>query len=594
MGRSLFLVCLFLAATAGLRSQGAPLPVNEEGYDLVRRLYLRYGFTGFTPPAADLELRPAGRGDLVRLVKTYRNRYGSGFSRVDDYRVSRFLADNNEWLSLPPLGEDTDADRAPFWIGEDFPLASERLVDYPTSRNPLFGTFYTTPSFLLEYNRDDFYLRLNPLFEGKYGRLAGDSQDYLLNRRGLRLRAGLDDRLFLHFEMMLSQFGPPNYVRNYFREVGSLPGAGLVKDDLTFDFAGIERGLDYLNGAGYLSVDITRHVGARLGYGQHFIGSGERSVLLSDFSNNYPYLELNWRIWKFHYRNIFAELTAGPQDVTNTGLTLPKKYMAAHYLSILIGRRLNLGLFEAVIFSRDEGFELAYLNPIVLYRTVEGSVGSPDNVLIGLTAAYQLPFRTEVYGQFMLDEFVFNELFVEQRGWWANKWAYQAGIRHVDALGIGQLDLVAERNSARPFMYSHGGPSSYTHFALPLAHPLGANFTENLAGFDYRPLPRLHLSGRLFLIEQGEGRIDSVAVGENPEQSSSERENNFGNSIGQGVNYTTTLYQFTAGYELRPNLWIEGTYLGRAKDSELDDRDQQTTLVRAGIHWNIAPRRDWY
>ncbi len=557
-------------------------------------MQLRYGYTGFTPPAADLDLRPASRGDLVRLVQTYADRYGSSFSRVDNYRVNRFLADNNEWLSLPPLGQDSDPDRAPFWIGEDFAVASERLADYPTSRRPLFNTFYTTPSFLLEVNRDDFYFRLNPLFEGKYGKLQDDGQDYLLNRRGLRLRAGFDDRIFLHFEILANQFGGPNYVRDYFRRVGSLPAAGLVKDDLTFDFAGIERGLDFLNGAGYISADITRHVGARLGYGQHFIGAGERSMLLSDFSNNYPYLELNWRIWKFHYRNIFAELTAGPQGVPNTGATLPKKYMAAHYLSILIGKRLSLGLFEAVIFSREEGFELAYLNPIVLYRTVEGSVGSPDNVLIGLTAAYELPFRTEVYGQLMLDEFVYRELFVEQRGWWANKWAYQLGVRHVDAFGIDQLDLVAERNVARPYMYSHGGPSSYTHFAMPLAHPLGANFTENLAGFDYRPLPRLHLNGRLFLIEQGESLIDSVSVGENPEQTSDDRDGNFGHSIGQGATYSNTLIQLTAGYELRPNLWLEGSYLTRSKDSDTDSRDLETTLLSLGIRWNVAARRDWY
>ena len=78
------------------------------------------------------------------------------------------------------------------------------------------------------------------------------------------------------------------------------------------------------------------------------------------------------------------------------------------------------------------------------------------------------------------------------------------------------MDLVAERNVARPFIYSHDNLSSYTHFAMPLAHPLGANFKENLVGFDYRPLPRLHLHGRAYLIEQGQGR-DSTVVGEKPQ-----------------------------------------------------------------------------
>ena len=92
------------------------------------------------------------------------------------------------------------------------------------------------------------------------------------------------------------------------------------------------------------------------------------------------------------------------------------KFMAAHHLSINIGKRLSVGLFEAVVLNRDDGFELGYLNPVILYRTVEGNVGSPDNVLIGLTSSYHLPFRTEVYGQFILDEFVYDELFVKKRG----------------------------------------------------------------------------------------------------------------------------------------------------------------------------------
>jgi len=277
------------------------------------------------------------------LAKTYQAIHGESFSKTDKYRLQRFFDDNNEWLALEPFASTEDPDRAAFWNGDDFALKS---LDNPLHRTqkPIFNLFYPTPAHLLEVNRPDFYLRFNPILDFRYGKQQNDAEDYFFNRRGLRLRAGIDDRIFLNFEILETQVGLPDFVRQFRDRFRSVPGAGFIKR-YSLDIANVSQGTDYLNGQGYLSADITKHVGARLGYGRHFIGDGERSLLLSDFSNNYPYLELNWRIWKFHYRNIFAELTAGSAGGPDN--LLPKKYLASHYLSINLGRRLTFGLFES-------------------------------------------------------------------------------------------------------------------------------------------------------------------------------------------------------------------------------------------------------
>lgn len=585
-----FFFCLVLTYSFFLAAQGSPLPLGDDGYDLMRRLTVRYGYEGFQQPATDLSLRPTGRAGLVRLAKTYQARYGDAMSKTDNYRLQRFLDDNNEWLSLEPFGAEEDGDRAPFFLGDDFALASESAKGHQKSNRKIFNLFYPTPAHFLEVNRPDFYLRLNPIVDLRYGKQQDDAEDYFFNRRGIALRAGVDDRIFLHFDIHETQAGLPDFVRQFQQRFSALPGAGFLKD-YTIEALNVARGVDYLNGSGYVSADITKHVGARIGYGRHFIGDGERSLLLSDFSNNYPFLELNWRIWKFHYRNLFAELTSGPGSrPIPGGLPFRKKYLASHHLSINIGQRLTVGLFEAVVLSRDEGFDLAYLNPIILYRTIEQSVGSPDNAFVGLTARYRTKFRTEFYGQFILDEFKFDELFLERRGWWANKWAYQIGARYVDAFGIDQLDIVAERNVARPYIFTHREQSNYSHFAMPLAHPLGANFTENLLGIDYRPLPRFNVRARLFLIEQGEEDDDPTDgnIGENINLPHTNRAMEFGNDIGQGTRYTNTMLTLRVGYELKPNLWLEGELLRRSKDSELDARDLETMIINFGVRWNVA------
>jgi hypothetical protein len=100
-------------------------------------------------------------------------------------------------------------------------------------------------------------------------------------------------------------------------------------------------------------------------------------------------LKLNWKIWKFHIENIFSELSANSPNGSGQGSQLiDKKYSATHYLSINIKPNLTFGLFETVVFSRPNHFEFQYLNPIILYRTVEGALGSPDNELLGFDAKW--------------------------------------------------------------------------------------------------------------------------------------------------------------------------------------------------------------
>ena len=101
----------------------------------------------------------------------------------------------------------------------------------------------------------------------------------------------------------------------------------------------------------------------------------------------------------------------------------------------------------------------------------------------------------------------------------------------------------------------------------------------------------MHLDGRVYLIEQGEGD-GGPAVGEDPGQSSDERDDNFGHDIAQGVRYSNTILQLRAGYELRPNLWLEAEYFSRGKDSDQDNRDLETTLLNVGVRWNVTRRRE--
>ena len=117
----------------------------------------------------------------------------------------------------------------------------------------------------------------------------------------------------------------------------------------------------------------------------------------------------------------------------------------------------------------NTGFDINYLNPIILLRPVEFSLNSPDNILLGLNVRYDLFPSSYIYSQIILDEFSLTEL-RKDKGFWANKYGYQLGYKKFSLFGVDNLLLQTEYNSVRPYTYSHHNPlQNYAHYNQPLA-----------------------------------------------------------------------------------------------------------------------------
>jgi len=245
------------------------------------------------------------------------------------------------------------------------------------------------------------------------------------------------------------------------------------------------------------------------GIGKHFFGDGYRSLLLSWNAPSYPYMKLTSNIWKLRYTNLYSLYNDSREAGSAKWSNYKYKFSSTHFLSFNIGKRFNAGFFETVVWDANfkKGdhrriFDVHYLNPVIFFRPVEFSLGSPDNVLMGLTARMTVGEKGVFYGQLVLDEFVLgnvrNDLiaFVKrlagqtdnlgEYGAWTNKQAYQFGYRHFDLFGIDGLNILAEMNAARPYIYSHRRPiKNYSHNGQALAHPLGANFLEGVLSLKY-------------------------------------------------------------------------------------------------------------
>lgn len=455
---------------------------------------------------------------------------------------------------------------------------------------PLLRHFYTHPNYLYSHAEERFGVAINPLFHLEAGSEAGVDEFKYVNTRGAEMIGYLGDKVTFFSRITENQANFPEYVmadRNGNR--GILRGESITKGFK-------DNGIDFLDARGYISADIMPELNVQFGQDRNFIGNGFRSLILSDQSEDYLFLKLNTRVWRIHYMNLFAEMVDSRNRVGETRFR--RKYLAAHYISADITKNLNVGLFETVVHggtdTTDARLEWYYLNPIIFYRAVEYGIGSPHNVLIGLNWRYNFLKHASFYGQFVIDEWKFYDL-VRGTGWWGNKYAFQAGLKYYDAFGVSNLDLQLEYNSVRPYMYTHFNVSSnYSHYRQPLAHPLGANFTEWVGRLRWQPMDRLFIDAIVTMVAQG---VDSTGTnwGNNILLDYSTREREFGNVIGQGVSRELGLLRLNTSWMLRPNMWLEAYFLYRRQvDAVVGLSPDITRYAGVSFRMNFEGRRFYF
>jgi len=533
---------------------------------------------------------PFLRGDLVILADSFLL-YAA--TKVDTHQIQAIWDQNNEFIipgkqvpvsTIPAM----DSSQTFYYSGDGASISKYRL-----SKRPILKTFYKTPAHLYEVDVEDFYLRIDPLLHFGIGRETEEDVPTYINQRGLSIRGRVGKNVFFHTSFYDSQVRYVNYINQYTDSIGVVPGVGLYKD-YNSKFLDVSNGRGFLLATAYVGINLGKYIGLQLGHNQHFIGDGIRSLFLSDFSTPFFSLKFNTRIWKFHYQNIFAELEADDfHSVNGTNEPIAKKYMAAHYLSFKPGKTVTLGLFESVIFDRPgDHFELQYLNPIILYRSIESSIGSPDNVVLGFSARVNIKKTISTYGQFILDDISIQKILDGQMDFWGNKFGYQLGLKYINVLGINSLDAQIEWNQVRPYTYSHyNEKANFSHYNQALAHPLGANFNEWIGTLNYQVSPRLKIQSSLYLMDKGED-VDSLSYGGNILVPNTQRPDDYGNAVGQGIGTNIVFWTSGIHYELSPGLYVDLEYLLRKKTSDLPERDLNTNHFQFGVRLNMARRED--
>lgn len=439
---------------------------------------------------------------------------------------------------------------------------------YPRTLNSITN-YDSIQTSLIKNNKEDFgnYLsnkypieifkhstRIVPLINFDLSKDFSDNPSPYTTGGGLLLHSDLGKKVSLEFSVYgaLQQFGIDDQQQIDSTQV--LPHIGEYN-------AEINGAYSYTNWEGYITYQPFKFLNFQVGKDQNFLGDGYRSLLLSDNSSPYPFVKATVTAGKIQYLILYQFL----KDVDTEFETYPseRKYSTSHYLSWNIGKRFNINLFETVIW-RDQlepgvrrGYDYNYLNPIIFFRPVEYSIGSPDNVLMGGGFRARLLKKTNLYGQVILDEFKLSEL-KSNAGWWANKYGYQIGLKIYDLFKIKNLFVLGEYNTVRPYTYSHkNSMENYGNMYQPLAHPLGSNFKEIIGLVNYRK-NRWQLQAKFSFAKVGIDK-DSTNYGQNIYRSYFNNVNEYGNYTLQGELTQSIKAEAKIAYIINPvwNLRIE-------------------------------------
>ena len=567
---------LISLAVPACKAQSTFVPLNDDYYHLIDRLEIKRGklSEGFHSAT-----KPFERKAVIRLTDSITTSDHVRLTRLDRVTIQNLRQDNREWTPGPTT------------IGPDTTTGTETIFPSASRKSK---AFFKYPADLYTVHNDDVDLHVNFVTNNFLGTDNSTSEFGIQDRqllwsstRGVELRGTISKKLGFYTFVSDTQGTFPQYVQDYTARY-NFPAEGVAKT--------LRRtGVDFISGRGYITFNPIKKINVQFGHDRNFVGSGYRSMILSDNSAPYLFLKLETNLGRFHYTNIWSSMI-NSQDKGSRDLLRAKKYSAMHHLSININDRLNIGVFEAEVFTRDStggNYELNYLNPIIFYRFVESYLGSEDNALLGFDFRWLAAKRFSIYGQFMLDEFLTRSYFNRDKDW-TRKFATQIGLKYIDVAGIPNLDWQGEYNLARPYIYTHrDGSRNYAHFKQPLAHPLGANFKEMISILRYRVSAKLSVYHTFMWSMQGID-YDWQNWGSNILLDYDTRVSDSNNHIGQGRKINTRFSDLRVSYMLAHNLFIDGRFLLRRADAPNQTLYKKTNLISFALRYNIPYRQQTF
>ena len=451
------------------------------------------------------------------------------------------------------------------WIEQGHPLRKNIALQNSISEKKFFHLEHRFPTDIINYHSHSnllhierkpqngepvFRLYVDPLLnlQEMWSSTDPARKSFYINTRGVTAHGDIGTKISFETSFWENQAFFPQYISDFAKDTKIIPGQGRWKNFKT-------GGYDFAMSSGFISYSPCRFFNVQIGSGKFFVGDGYRSLLLSDNSFNYPFARFTG--WfgpakMFQYSTVYASLmnlVSNAPIPPGTERLYQKKAAQFQQLSINIGRTAEISFFQGLIWSAADNhnkqcIHLAYVNPVMFASIPFYGMNDRNNFLLGATFHLDLLKTLRLYGQVVIDEF-------GKSGTIGNKKGMQLGIKYFNVLGIKHFHTQLEYNVVNPYTYSaRDSAQAYTHYNQPLAHPLGANFSEIVFSMQYKK-GDFFIHARLSYSQLGIDN-DLVNFGQNVFESNRATPTSrslplvFG--FGNGVKTSITYYDACVGY----------------------------------------------
>lgn len=347
----------------------------------------------------------------------------------------------------------------------------------------------------LSFTDDTSYgLTINPLFVFETTSALDQpdkSKNLYTNSRGFEAYGYLGKKITFYSSFLENQAFVPSYIDSLISYSGELPGQGNVK-------AYKESGIDWAFSTAYLRYKPLKNLDFILGYGKQFIGSGYRSVILSDACFNYPFLRWNLSFGKFHYSGFWAVM----QSQGHGYVLYPErkyKYSTFSIFTFKPSVKAEISFIEGIMWKNHKSNGSYTRNPDVmmlfpvtgLYSSIYG-FDDDNKTLLALDFNYTVFNNIKFYSQFVYSGKEY-EIVDETDSESVNDYGFQFGVNVFDIFFNKfdnllwqfrfEADLVRNNNSV---------DNTFAHYGNYLSMPVSTGDAVEFNAYNYLSYKRVY------------------------------------------------------------------------------------------------------